>query len=171
MKIRGKIVNLDLDYISHKPKLTLQLESMDLIISGEYDNLKDIDALDIEIEKHREKRSKTQNAYAWELITQLGNKLLKSKEEIYYQMLKDYGQSELISALSTIDLHGYYKYFEKVGSGEVNGKEFTHYKIFKGSSEFNTLEMKIFIDGIIQECESVGIPTLTENEISKMKLN
>lgn len=167
MKTRGKIVNLDLDYITHKPKLTIQLDNQELI---GYDEIKNLDDLDITIEKHKEKRSKSQNAYAWELITQLGNVLSKSKEEIYYQMLKDYGQSELISALSTIDLHGYYKYFEEVGNGEVNGKEFTHYKIFKGSSEFNTLEMKIFIDGIIQECENVGIPTLTDEEIRKMRL-
>lgn len=49
-------------------------------------------------------------------------------------------------------------------------KSNNHYKIFKGSSEFNTLEMKIFIDGIIQECENVGIPTLTDEEIRKMRL-
>ena len=123
-----------------------------------------------EIKEYKEKRSLSQNAYAWKLITEIGNKINKSKEEVYMQMLKDYGQSEIISMLSTIEPKGYFKYYEEIGTGIVNNKEFTHYKIFKGSSEFNTLEMKIFIDGIIQEATQLGIPTLTNKEIESMRL-
>lgn len=121
-----------------------------------------------EIKEYKEKRSLNSNAYAWHLITELGNILRKSKEEIYLQILKDYGQSEIISMLSTISPEGYFKYYEKIGTGKINGKEFTHYKIFKGSSEFNSSEMSIFIDGIIQECRSVGIQTLEDLEIQEL---
>jgi hypothetical protein len=123
-----------------------------------------------EIKEYKEKRSLSQNSYAWKLITEIGNKISKSKEEVYLQMLKDYGQSEIISMLSTIEPKGYFKYYEVIGTGIVNNKEFTHYKIFKGSSEFNTLEMKIFIDGIIQEATQLEIPTLTDKEIESMRL-
>lgn len=123
-----------------------------------------------EIKEHKEKRSLSQNAYAWKLINEIGNKIGKSKEELYVEMLKDYGQHEVISMLSTIDPKGYFKYYEVIGTGIVNDKEFTHYKIFKGSSEFNTLEMKVFIDGIIQEATQLGIPTITEKELESMRL-
>ena len=123
-----------------------------------------------EIKEHKEKRSLSQNAYAWKLINEIGNKIGKSKEELYVEMLKDYGQHEVISMLSTIDPKGYFKYYEVIGTGIVNDKEFTHYKIYKGSSEFNTLEMKVFIDGIIQEATQLGIPTITENELESMRL-
>ena len=123
-----------------------------------------------EIKEHKEKRSLSQNAYAWKLINEIGNKINKSKEEVYLQMLKDYGQSEIISMLSSINPKGYFKYYEVIGTGIVNDKEFTHYKIFKGSSEFNTLEMKVFIDGIIQEATQLGIPTITEKELESMRL-
>lgn len=123
-----------------------------------------------EIKEHKEKRSLSQNAYAWKLINEIGNKIGKSKEEVYLQMLKDYGQHEVISMLSTIEPKGYFKYYEVIGTGIVNDKEFTHYKIYKGSSEFNTLEMKIFIDGIIQEATQLGIPTITEKELESMRL-
>lgn len=123
-----------------------------------------------EIKEHKEKRSLSQNAYAWKLINEIGNKISKSKEEVYLQMLKDYGQHEVISMLSTINPNGYFKYYEVIGTGIVNDKEFTHYKIFKGSSEFNTLEMKIFIDGVIQEATQLGIPTITEKELESMRL-
>ena len=121
-----------------------------------------------EIKEYREKRSLNSNAYAWKLITELGNVLRKSKEEVYLQMLKDYGQSEMISMLSSISPVGYFKYYEKVGTGVLNDKEFTHYKIFKGSSEFDSREMSIFIDGIVDECRLVGIQTLEDIELEEL---
>ena len=122
-----------------------------------------------EIKEKREKRSLSQNSYAWELITKIGNVLRKSKEEVYLQMLKDYGQSEIVSILSSINPIGYFKYYEAIGTGIVNDREFTHYKIFKGSSEFDSKEMSIFIDGIVQECKQLGISTLTPDEIAQLK--
>ncbi len=121
-----------------------------------------------EIKEWKEKRSLSSNAYAWVLITKIGNELRKSKEEVYLQMLKDYGQSEVVSILSSIDPVGYFKYYEKIGTGEINNKSFTHYKIYKGSSEFDSKEMSIFIDGIVQECKSLGIETLDEIEIKNL---
>ena len=123
-----------------------------------------------EIKEYKHKRSLSQNAYAWKLINELANKIGLSKEDMYLQMLKAYGQSEKISMVSNINPKGYFKYYEVIGTGKVNNKEFTHYKIYKGSSEYDTLEMKYLLDGIIHECENVGIPTLTEAEIERMKL-
>ena len=42
--------------------------------------------------------------------------------------------------------------------------------IYKGSSEFDSKEMSIFIDGIIEHCEEQGIPTLTKDEIERLRL-
>lgn len=120
------------------------------------------------IKEFKEKRSLDQNAYAWKLITEIGNVLRKSKEEVYLQMLKDYGQGEIVSILSSINPKGYFKYYEEIGTGVVNNKEFTHYKIYKGSSEFDRKEMSIFIDGIVQECKQLGIETLTPVEIARL---
>ena len=67
-----------------------------------------------EIKEYKEKRSLSQNAYAWKLITELGDVLRKSKEEVYLQMLKDYGQSTIIVVASDINILGYFKYYEKI---------------------------------------------------------
>ena len=115
-------------------------------------------------------RSLSQNAYMWRLINEIGVKVRKSKEEVYLQMLKDYGVSEIVSMLSSINPKGFFKYYEAIGTGIVNNKEFTHYKIYKGSSEYDTKEMSVLIDGVIQEAENLGIPTLTKEEIEKMRL-
>lgn len=122
-----------------------------------------------EIKEYKEKRSLNANNYAWKLITEIGNRLLKSKEEVYLQMLKDYGQSEIVSILSSINPIGYFKYYEEVGTSVLNGKEFTHYKIFKGTSEYNTKEMSIFIDGVVQEAKQLDIETKTPEEIDRLK--
>ena len=122
-----------------------------------------------EIKEHKEKRSLTANAYAWSLIGKIADALRTSKEGTYLTMLKRYGQSEIVSVLSSIDVTGYFKYFEAVGKATLQGKEFTHYKIFKGSSEYDSREMAILIDGIISEAKDLDIETLPPREIERLK--
>ena len=122
-----------------------------------------------EIKEHRQKRSLTANAYAWVLIGKIADAMRMDKDECYLLMLKRYGQSEIVSVLSDIDVDGYFKYFETVATTELNGKEFTHYKIFKGSSEFDSREMAFLIDGIISEAKDLDIETLPPEQVERMK--
>lgn len=122
-----------------------------------------------EIKEHREKRSLTANAYAWALIGKIADLLRTSKDEVYLEMLKRYGQSELVSVLSSIDVQGYFKYFEPIGTATLQGKDFTHYRIYKGSSEYDSREMAILIDGIVSEAKELGIETLSETEVNRLK--
>ena len=123
---------------------------------------------DVKIEKHREKRSINANNYLWELCTQIGNILKKSKEDVYLDMLVDYGQSIMVSVLSDVKLNGFYKYYKEAGKSILNGKEFTHYKLYKGSSEYDTKEMSILLEGVVQEARQLGIRTKEDEELEKM---
>ncbi len=123
---------------------------------------------DVKIDKHREKRSLNANAYLWKLVTEIGNVLNKSKEEVYLQMLIDYGQSEMVSILSEIDVKGYFKYYKLAGTSLLNGKEFNHYKIYKGSSEYDTKEMSILLNGVVQEAKNLGIKTKDDIELERL---
>lgn len=123
---------------------------------------------DVKITKHREKRSLNANSYLWKLVTEIGNTLSKSKEEVYLQMLIDYGQSEMISILSDIDVKGYFKYYKLAGTSILNGKEFNHYKIYKGSSEYDTKEMSILLNGVVQEAKNLGIKTKDDIELERL---
>ena len=122
-----------------------------------------------EIKEYHKKRSLNANAYAWALIGKIADVLRNSKDEIYLEMLKKYGQSEIVSVLSDINVTGYFKYFEEIATVKLQGKNFTHYKVFKGTSEYNTAEMAVFIDGVISEADELGIDTLPPNEIEKIK--
>ena len=122
-----------------------------------------------EIKPYHKKRSLNANAYAWTLIGKIADVVRNSKEEVYIDMLKKYGQSEIVSVLSDIDVTEYFKYFEQIATVKLQGKNFTHYKVFKGTSEYNTAEMTVFIDGVISEADELGIDTLPPNEVEKIK--
>ena len=122
-----------------------------------------------EIKEHKEKRSLTANAYAWSLIGKIADALRTSKDETYLAMLKRYGQSELVSVVSSVNVQGYFKYYEAVATAMLQGKEFTHYRVYKGSSEYDSREMAVLIDGIISEAKELDIETLPPAEVERLK--
>lgn len=122
-----------------------------------------------EIKEKKAKRTLTQNAYYWVLLHELAAALKVDNDTMHRLVLERYGVYEVISVESGIDLTGYFKYFVQIGKGAVNGKEFTHYKIFKGSSQMDSKEFAALLDGLINDCEELGIPTLTREEIGKLK--
>lgn len=168
MILTGRITGALIDFATGKPKLELSVNEVN-DFKQLVDELKDKERLSIEVKQYREKRSLNANNYAWKLITEIANVLRASKEEIYFMMLKMYGQSEIISVLAHIPLNNYVKYFEEAGESTLNGKLFKHYRVFKGSSEFDSREMAIFIDGIISEAKNLNIQTETPNQIAEMK--
>ena len=167
MKLKGKINNISFN-MDGQPILYLDVFDKHNLLA-EYEPLLKEELLDIEIKKHREKRSLNANNYMWTLINEMANVLRTSKEEVYLMMLKRYGQSEIISAFSHIKLSGYFKYYDIAGTSTLNGKEFTHYKVYKGSSEYDTREMSILIDGVVSECKELGISTMTPDELERLK--
>jgi hypothetical protein len=169
MLFKGKIDKIDLDYISHKPRITLQLSSQYDLLSEDFNKLQQLQEIDIELKEHKEKRSLNSNSYAWVLITKIADVLRANKEDVYLEMLKRYGQSEIVSVLSSIDITGYFKYYEVAGTSTLNNKEFTHYKCFKGSSEYDTREMSILVDGIVSEAKLLNIEVLPPEELENLK--
>lgn len=167
-ELNGTIQNVSVDYTTGNALLTLSVNNKQSAINC-YDDLHLAEKLSIKIDKYREKRSLNANNYAWKLLTEIGNVLRLSKEDVYFIMLKRYGQSEMISVLSHIHINNYIKYCEEAGESTLNGKQFTHYKVYKGSSEFDKKEMSIFIDGIVQEAQDLGIDTTTPDEIARLK--
>lgn len=168
MRLSGKIVGANIDFKTGKPQLLLEVNErndFELLV----DEMREKDKLSIEIKPHRERRSLNANAYAWKLIGEIADIMRAGKDEVYLFMLKRYGQSELISVLSHVPIGNYVKYYEEAGESKLNGKMFKHYRVYKGSSEFDTREMSILIDGVVSEAKELGIQTETPNQIAEMK--
>ena len=122
-----------------------------------------------EIKEHRAKRTLTQNAYYWVLVNELANCLRKSKEEVHFDLLRDYSQVALVILKSNVDIKGYIRYYEFERETIISGVKFNIYKVYKGSSEMDKKEFSILLEGLIQEAQQQGIPTLTPNEIAKLR--
>lgn len=122
-----------------------------------------------EIKEHRAKRTLTQNSYYWVLVNELANCLRKSKEEVHFDLLKDYSQVALVTLKSNVDIKGYIRYYEFERETIISNVKFNIYKVYKGSSEMDKKEFSILLDGLIQEAQQQGIPTLTPNEIAKLR--
>ena len=168
MKLTGRIVGATIDFRTNKPTISFEVnERSDF--EQLVDDMRDKDKLSIEVKPFRQHRSLNANAYVWLLIGKIADILRASKDEIYLKLLKRYGQSELISVLSHVPIGNYIKYYEEAGESKLNGKDFTHYRVYKGSSEFDTREMSIFIDGVVSEAKELGIQTETPNQIAEMK--
>ena len=167
-ELSGTIQGVSVDYKTGDAILTLSIYHKQQALDC-FDELHTEEKLSIKVERHREKRSLNANAYAWKLMTVIGNVLRISKEEVYLKMLQRYGQRQLISVLAEVPISEYIKYCDEAGEGMVNGKLFKHYYVYKGSSEFDKREMSIFIDGIVSEAKDLLIPTDTPDQIAKMK--
>lgn len=121
---------------------------------------------DYEIVKQRKKRSNDANALCWKLCTEIANVLRTDKESIYVDMLKDYGQSDIWAASPDTRPEQHFKYFDFFGKRMINGKEVYFYTVYRGSSEYDTREMSILIDGIIEEAKALDIEVISEREKS-----
>jgi hypothetical protein len=167
-ELTGNITNASVSYQSGRAILTLEFNEKDTALKM-YDELKNVEKLAVKINKWREKRSLNANNYAWKLITEIANVLRGSKDETYRLMLERYGQSEIISVKANIPIKDFIQYIDEVGSSSLNGTLFKHYKVYKGSSQYDTQEMSIFIDGIVGEAKALGIPTETPEQIANLK--
>lgn len=165
MKAQGKLIDISIDYETRKPKLTFLLTA-DINTPEELLNAK---LLDIEAKKHRNKRSTNANAYAWKLITEIAEIVGESKDKIYEDMLYEYGQVKIYPTLKNETPDGYFKYYRFFQEGYLNGKECDWYKVAKGSSEYDTKEMSIFIDGVVKEAKDLDIETMTPQQIEVLK--
>lgn len=165
MEITGKIVGIDLDFLNHKPKLTIQLNRQDILTTDEFNKLKELEKINIILEEITQKRGLNANSCLWKLCSQIADKLGSSKEEIYLEQLKKYGQSLLIPVLPETKPNGYFKYYEFREKGVLNGKECDWYIVYKGSSEYTTKEMSILLEGTNNDCKELGIETIEEYKL------
>lgn len=168
MKVSGKIVGANIDFRTGKPTISFEInEKNDFKLM--VDELKECEKLSIEVKPYRQKRSLNANNYAWALLTEIANISRANKDDIYLLMLKRYGQSEMFSVAARVPFGEYVKYYEEAGESVLKGKLFKHYKVYKGSSEFDSREMAVFIDGIVSEAKALGIQTETPEMIARMK--
>lgn len=125
-----------------------------------------------------QKRSLSANAYAWALMNQLAAKLNKPVLDIYRELIRDIGGSSAIISVRADAAKRFKINWESKGEGwqclkldEMATPQGAFYTLqcFYGSSVYDSSQMYRLIELIVQECQQQGIPTMTPEEISKLK--
>lgn len=119
----------------------------------------------VEIRQLIERRSSKANAYFWVLVGKIADKLNAAKTEIYIEQLRKYGQCIVITVKNGADVSKIIEYYDLLDEGETT----TDYKSYIGSSKYDKEQMKVLINGTVEDCKDLGIDTLTPAEIAELE--
>ena len=122
-----------------------------------------------EVKEYKHKRSLNANAYYWVLVNKIADALNQSKEFIHLCMLKQYGQRYVVCVPYDTPIENLVKYYEQDGVRKQGDRLFKTYNVYLPSSEMNTYEMSKLIDGTVEEAQSMGIETMTPDELAHLK--
>ncbi len=147
----------------------------DKSILKQFQDVKDDKELTVQVKEYRQKRSLSQNAYMWVLLNEIGKAVNRSKEDIYKELVKDYGVFEILplknEAVKRFN-HNWSKnglgwFTETIGQSKLKG--YTNLIAYYGSSTYDTQEMNRLLDAVVNECQELGIQTMTMAEILLLK--
>lgn len=131
--------------------------------------------LDIEIKQHREKRSKSANAYFHVLVNKIAGELNESDESVKTRLVIEYGTIARdedgmtigFKMPASVNAAKYYKYIRCFDQRTENGKLFNCYLVYKETHEMDSKEMAHLIGGTIQEAQELGIETDTPETLAR----
>jgi hypothetical protein len=139
-----------------------------------FDDLKD-QAVKIDIKKASKHRSLSANNYAWVLLDQIAEKMSIPVSEVYRNAIREiggiadyYGMKETAyETFCEIWTQGHIGRQVEIIPGSTK-PGWINVKAWKGSSDFDSAQMARFIDSLIQDAESLGIPTVPDTEVERM---
>lgn len=144
--------------------------------SESFDELKDVD-VDITIKKFRKKRSLDANAYAWVLIDKIAAAMSIDKEMVYKEAIRSIGGVSETVCVKDEAVQKLREGWECRGTGwqtEIMSSKIkgcTNVILYYGSSTYDTKQMSLLIDQLVQEAQTLGIETMTPEELSRLMEN
>lgn len=169
----GEIKDISIDYLTNKPQIILTLNERESLLSLE--KLKG-DKLSVDIKKWRKKRSLDANSYCWVLCDRIAKELSKesivTKEQIYKDAISQVGTFEpMIIEEKAYD--NFKRIWEKQGLGfivqEITRKDkCIKVHCYYGSSTYDTKEMSLLIQIIVDLAKSLDIETKPKEEIESL---
>lgn len=156
--------------------ITLHLEIKEPLKVEEINSeLAEKDELAVTIKKYRKKRSLDANAYFWVLVDKLAEKTKQDRIQIYRNAIKDIGGVSEAVCLKEGAANKLCEIWGRNGIGwqaDIMPSKLKGCKVvilYYGSSTYNAKQMSLLIDNIVQDCNSVGIQTMTPAELQVIK--
>lgn len=132
---------------------------------------------EFELKEFKEKRSLNANAYCWVLCDKIAKELSKdgtvtTKEIVYKDAITQIGSFEPM-IIEEKAFENFERIWSKQGLGfivqEVSRKDkCIRVNCYYGSSTYNTKEMSLLINLLVELAESLNIETKSENEINSL---
>jgi len=175
--------NLKAKYVRIQPTFTGDIELILTVPRDQKQRLMSIleklqpdTLLDVEIKKHRNKRSLNANSYCWKLCDLIAEKAGITKEEVYQDHIGYVGSFELLSVradtlahFKTVWGHNGLGWVVRVLDEDREKKGHKLVCAYYGSSTYNTKEMSRLVDNLVQDAKALGIEVLDDRELSLLK--
>lgn len=125
-----------------------------------------------EVKEQHKKRSLDANAYFWVLADKLAEATRIPKEEIYREAIRGIGGNSDTVCVKTTAVDRLCEIWRARGLGwlaepfpsKIEGC--TNIILYSGSSTYDTQQMSRLIDNIVQDCQAVGIETMTPDKLA-----
>lgn len=174
MQTTGIILKTDTDINTRKLKISLLVDTNNKDI---VEQLKNENKLTIELKKWRQKRSLDANSYCWVLCDKIAKELCKdgtivTKEDVYKDAILQIGSFEPF-IVQEKTYSKFKRIWEKQGLGflvqEVSKKDkCIKVNCYYGSSTYNTKEMSLLIECIVELAKTLNIETKPQSEIDSL---
>lgn len=170
--MRGRLIDLSIG-LNRKQRITIEV---DRDFREDFDRLKEAE-LDVEIKKHRNRRSLSANAYFHVLVNKIaaerGGSVEAAKESLVIEYgalaTDDDGVTVGFKLPASVDVSTIYPYVKCFDTREENGKLFNCYLVYKQTHLMDSKEMARLIDGAIEVAHELGIETDTPDQIARYK--
>lgn len=150
----GRLVDMAFT-LGGKQRVTLE-------INGDFreiwDKLHQEPVLDVEIKKHREKRSLSANAYFHVLCNKISAETGESEDAVKRRLVVSYGALARdkdgkpvgLKLPPTVDPSDFYPYVRLYETRQENGKDYSCYFVYKESHKMDSKEFAHLVDGAIE---------------------
>ena len=180
MESKGRIVETETHWLNPNDIATISVTleiPFTFDIQEKLDGLRDKD-IKVSLYQWREPRSKSANAYFHLLSDKLADHMRMSKPKMKNYLLFHYGQkcrdkegrlvvlktnADEEELITRSDVHMWYL------KDSEDEKPVPMYVLLEHSRFFDSLQMSVLIDGVVQECKAVGIEVLPPDEIERLK--
>lgn len=132
-------------------------------------------AYDLTVKEHRKKRSLDANAYAWVLIGKLAEVMRISPTEVYVNAIQNIGGNYEVIPIREEAVDKFTEVWKKQGLGwpcvdmgpsKIQG--YRNLRAYYGSSTYDSRQMSLLIESLVQDCKALDIETLSEEKLSAM---
>lgn len=145
------------------------------IYAKQFDSLPKGKELAVEVKQYRKKRSLDANAYFWVLCDKVAEAVGNTtKEDIYRAKIRAVGVYEDIE-YNKDECKAKVKMWSEIGVGwfcdrfcnlDIGDK--VKVRRYYGSSVYDSKQMWRLINSVIEDCNELGIPTMTTSEVQRL---